>query len=350
MAANTEKTPVTQAELARRAGVTRLTVHRALFDRPGVSDATRRRIRALARELGYRVGASAGSRARRYDNVALISTSRARRSALPGTLLEAIIRSLDAQHRHLLQARLDDRKLIDPAYMATFRRAWMCDGLLINYHVAAPEGLAQLIETYRLPAVWLNTPREHDAVYLNDYEAGMRATRALLERGHRRIALFDPGWHGAHERGDVHYSRVDRHSGYVDAMQQAGLAPRRLDEGPDVTPDNIVGHMAGQVTGPDRPTALVANSPTSILTHTLWHSRLDVPGEISAVGLDLYPLVVDEARFTTITAPHHRIGALAVDMIDEKIETGRTLDARVVDLVWHDGFSFGPPPEHTCRD
>ncbi len=53
------------ADVARRAGVSIATVSRALRDVPGVSDATRLRIRAIADELSYVVSPEASGLARR---------------------------------------------------------------------------------------------------------------------------------------------------------------------------------------------------------------------------------------------------------------------------------------------
>ena len=45
---------VTLVDIAERAGVSNVAVHKALTDKPGVSDEMRRRIKALAEDMGYR--------------------------------------------------------------------------------------------------------------------------------------------------------------------------------------------------------------------------------------------------------------------------------------------------------
>ena len=53
---------VTIQELAERLGLSSATVSMALNGRPGVNPATRSRVEALAKELGYTGGRAAGAR------------------------------------------------------------------------------------------------------------------------------------------------------------------------------------------------------------------------------------------------------------------------------------------------
>jgi LacI family transcriptional regulator len=336
-------------DVAKRAGVSRHTVARALNDQTKqVWPSTARRverIRRIAAEMGYRPNAAArATRSGRFGHIALVNSNRAWRSSLPGPLLQAITQALDSEQLHLTVARLNDAKLTDPTYMPNFLRTWMCDALLLNYHVAAPKVMADLIDTHHLPAIWLNTRHDYDAIYLADYEAGRDATARLLAMGHRRIALVDTAWNRAHRGDSLHYSRLDRHQGYVDAMHEAGLSPRRIDDAPGVTLKNTVAHLVRELSGDDRPTAILVNGPSEAVIRALWLGRIDVPRQMSVVGFDLDPMVLDEARLAMIVAPHERMGAVAVQMLHEKMQTGRTLESRVVELEWKDGFSLGPPP------
>src|SRR2546426_8739786 len=65
--------PLTMADLARLAGVSKITVSRAMSDTPLVNAKTRARVRALAAKFGYKLNASARNlRLRRSHTVAVV--------------------------------------------------------------------------------------------------------------------------------------------------------------------------------------------------------------------------------------------------------------------------------------
>ena len=65
--------PVTIEDLARRLGVSRSTVSKALNDRPDVSQATKARVLQAANELGYQPSAAARNlRRQRSDKIGLV--------------------------------------------------------------------------------------------------------------------------------------------------------------------------------------------------------------------------------------------------------------------------------------
>ena len=69
IAMDKSKTIRTQDELAKRAGVTRITVNRALMGKPNVNPETRARILALADELGYHPNALARAMSQRVSPI-----------------------------------------------------------------------------------------------------------------------------------------------------------------------------------------------------------------------------------------------------------------------------------------
>jgi len=64
---------ITIRDVARQAGVSRQTVSRAINDSPGIDPETRRRVLAVARELGYRPSALArGLKTNRTATIGLV--------------------------------------------------------------------------------------------------------------------------------------------------------------------------------------------------------------------------------------------------------------------------------------
>lgn len=63
---------ITIRDVAQAAGVSISTVHQALNDKPGVSDATREHIRMIADNLGYRPNKMASGLKRRTQHIAVL--------------------------------------------------------------------------------------------------------------------------------------------------------------------------------------------------------------------------------------------------------------------------------------
>ncbi|MEX2499413.1 MAG: LacI family DNA-binding transcriptional regulator, partial [Wenzhouxiangellaceae bacterium] len=109
-----ESGQMTMADLARIAGVSAMTVSRALKDSPLVSEETRARIHAVAREHGYSLNVSARNlRMRRSYTIAVIvemtpSPERPMSGSYPLELLGGIAQQLTgAGYSLLLSARHD---------------------------------------------------------------------------------------------------------------------------------------------------------------------------------------------------------------------------------------------------
>ena len=108
--------------------------------------------------------------------------------------------------------------------MMKLLRLWSADGILVNYTHGYPKRMLDLIEQYRLPAVWLNCRMQRDCLYPDDVAAGRIAAEHLLSQGLKRIAFFDyaAGWN---DLDQAHYSLRDRQEGYEQAMHDAGFEP-----------------------------------------------------------------------------------------------------------------------------
>ena len=63
---------ITIKEIAMLAGVSVGTVHSALYDKPGVSEETKKRVVRIARENHYRINATAAALKRKPKKVAVV--------------------------------------------------------------------------------------------------------------------------------------------------------------------------------------------------------------------------------------------------------------------------------------
>lgn len=184
---------VTIRDIAARAGVTKSAVSFALNGQPGVSEATRNRIFAVAKEMGWQPNTAARA----------LSSSR---SGAVGLILSRPARTLGAEQFFMrlisgIEAELSKRSIalvlqvVDDltAEIAAYTRWWSerrVDGaLLIDLRV--DDDRIAVLRDLGIPAVVLGGPGHHDGLpgVWSDETAAMNAVvEHLVGLSHRRVA------------------------------------------------------------------------------------------------------------------------------------------------------------------
>ena len=345
---------VTMNTIAERVGVTRVAVSYALSGKPGVSDATRRKIQEVARQLCYMPNQSARSIATgRFGCAALVlSATSGDRSTIPQPLLRGLNHALAQRDMHLSIAQLSDEKLTSEGYVPKILREWMADGLLLNYNKQIPDEMVELMEKFHLPSIWLNVKDVADCVYPDDYEAAVTATRRLIEAGHRRITFVDFSGTPINR----HYSEVDRRGGYEQAMRDAGLTVQSIYQREATanqwTTERRVAAVKPLLESDDRPTAFVTYSAANAAT-IMWVAAglgLSVPGDVSLITFGdsegRAGIMIDE-----MSLPHQQIADQAVAMLMRKIADPETPQPpEPVEFIYRRGETIAPPPELAVAD
>ncbi len=339
--------------IADQAGVSLTTVSNVLNRNRigGRSDARRnaRRIRRIAAELGYRPNMAARAiQNRRFNAVGLLASTNPRVSVYR-SFMAGLTHGCREHDLHLSVGEVVDEKLSDRQFVPKILREWSVDGLLIAYMFNFPPHLADLIEQYRVPSIWLNAKREHDCVHPDDFNAMRQATEHLLELGHRRICYV-------HTYIGEHYSSTDRRAGYTHAMQAAGLSPMpmydRLESNVYLT--QLHDDMRAMLGRDDRPTAFVCYGGDQAMTiyHVAGTLGLSIPRDLSILGVgpesinqmgrDLAPFIVDTQR----------IGRTAIDLLVDKIrQPGELFDPVAVPMRRrHFDKSIAPPGGEVKRE
>ncbi len=339
---------VTIGQIAEKVGVAKSTVSRVLSGKTGntyIGANRQEQILRTARELGFRPNSAARAVATgRFNAVALLLSTHGWRSTLSQPLLSGVHDALAEAGHSLTLARLVDEKLTDSRFLPRILREWMCDGLLIDYNVAVPEGMSELIERHRVPSVWINAKRDFDAARPDDFQAGLDATRHLLGLGHRDIAYLDLAWEKSAKIGTRHYSKEDRLAGYRRAMGEAGLAPRLIYDVEGVTLKNLLHYTRDVLSRPDRPSAVLCYGESNIVEKAAWTVGLTVPADLSVMTFTNDPNVIDELRPTAMTIPEGEVGRRAVRLLMMKIEDpSRKLPAEVVPCPFRNGCTTAPP-------
>ena len=298
------------ADVAARAGVSIATVSRALRDVPGVSDATRDRIRGIAEELSYVVSPEASRLSRRRTGRVAVVVPRidvwfysAMLSSIESVLhqadLDVLVYQVDGeeQRRRFFQ-HLPSRRKVDAV-------------ILIALPVLQDEerrldllGVQVVVAGGRL--------RDYPHVEVDDHHVATQVMRHLFDLGHRRIGMIRT----SDTTGAAWSSDIERTRGYREALQDAGIAWRD---------DYLVTRPLGIRAGADGVAALLAlrDPPTAVFAYSdeiafsawahLTSSGVRVPDELSLVGVDGHPLA-ELVGLTTVEQDVQAQGQLAGDM------------------------------------
>lgn len=295
-------------EVARLAEVSTATASRALSGRGRLADATRVRVREAAAALGYVVSATASG----------LATGRTRSI---GVLVPLLDRWFFANVLDGIATRLAPLGYDITLYNVTddaAQRAHLFETSLRRGRVDAVIALSldfserelAVLDGLGLPLVGLGTPSRRLSTLRVDDEAVARvATTHLVELGHRRIAHIGQSRSAA---DDLDIPTL-RRRGFEGALQDAGIRPHGF-VATDFTSED--GHRAARdlLAGAERPTAIFAASD-ELAFGALFAARdagLDVPGDVSVVGVDGHELS-GFFGLTTVEQFPHAQGERAAD-------------------------------------
>jgi len=281
----------------------------------GASAATRERILAMARKVGYRSNTAARAmRTGRFNCAALLLGVDPRTSILPVPLFYGLLDGLAKQGMHLTVAKLPDAKLVSAGVMPQLLSELFADGLLINYNAKIPGALMDLIDRYHLPAVWINSMHPADCVYPDDCAAARRLAEHFIQAGHRRVAFFNSS-------GAWHYSAAQRREGYVAAMTAAGLAPHVVEVRNKPTEAARLALAQKLLDRSARATAVVCytGEASDLLCRVAADSGVFVPSDLVVGAFHDAPIQWQKKSVPTMILPEREIGMAAVAMLLKKI-------------------------------
>jgi LacI family gluconate utilization system Gnt-I transcriptional repressor len=311
----------TMADVAAIAGVTKMTVSRALRHPELVRTDTLERVRRVMGELGYVPNRLAGSlTAGRTGLVAAIVPTL--RHSLFADTIEGMSDVLAEAELDLIVASSRYRADVEESQIRTLleRRP---DAIVLTGLTHTPEA-RELLRSAGIPVVetWESTDEPIDmAVGFSNREAAAAMTATLIASGYRRIAFVN-GPSEANERAR------HRAEGYAAAMAAAGLEPRPIE---------VVRHLgairvetggrvlARLMQGRDRPDAVFFTSDVFAVGAILECRRLGiaVPGAVGIAGFhDLEMGRLVSPTLTTVHVPALEIGRRAGEVILARLADG----------------------------
>lgn len=314
-------------DVAKKAGVSVSTVSRTFRSPRLLSEKTQTRVLEAARELNYQprsvrtaVTRDSASDALGFQFFAERSTDTLQSNTFYAGMLLGAQEEASALGFHLLVHTTDRHRLAQE--LPRMVQDGVISGMILVGAGVDPVTLARFAEA--VPHIILlddvDTSNRLECVTSDGFGGGFAATRALLERGHRRIAFFLP-------EEDVHPFQ-ERLFGYISALFQAGITPDHslvLTGKFADSSEQREARLAALMTGPDAPTALlVANDEYAFFVlAALRRLGKRVPDEVSIIGFDNIPFSAHtDPPLTTVHVDREAMGRLAVQRLVSRIRSG----------------------------
>jgi LacI family transcriptional regulator len=312
-------TKVNIRDVAKAAGVSVTTVSHALSETHSsrVNARTVEHIKAVAGELGYAPNRLAsGLRNQRSQILGLVSDE-ITTTPFAGAMIQGA-QDAASEHGHLLMVVNSglDNELERQEIRALQQH--QVDGVIyarMFHQLVSVPG-----ELNGLPTVVLDAATDDprlSSVVPNEFGAGQSAAELLVTAGHRRIAMIN-------NEDDIPAAH-ERLAGFREGLVRSGL------ELPEVSlvaahPSTAGGREAALqlLSRKQRPTALFCFSDQMAMGayQAAGHLGLNVPHEVSIVGVDNLELIADALwpGLSTVALPHYEMGRWAVLKLLNELE------------------------------
>jgi len=328
-------------DIAERAGVSVNTVSRALNDKPDISAATRERVRAIAKTLGYTPNKLARSLLRgRSETLGLVVTD------CTDPYYSALIRAVEsaaAQRGFGLLLTTSDEDVGKEVRGLSQLLEHRVDGVLLVPVDVTAKHVSTLLNSGRPVVLLSRRPPDYLGGFVgtDNFLAAELAVAHLVKLGHTRIARLD--------RTGTASSAEEIRRGFRHALSAAGITedPTRTHcfaptiEGGRAAAAWLLGLQP-------LPTAVVTNNDAQAigLIHDLQDAGVSVPGNISIIGFnDIALSSLVRPPLTTVAHPIREIGTLGAERLIDYIEgSSRSTTAEVLAPRLVIRESTAPPP------
>ncbi|MFK8910383.1 LacI family DNA-binding transcriptional regulator [Streptomyces sp. YS-3] len=316
----------TMKDVARAAGVSPMTVSRAVSGEPGVSPGTAARVEQAVRQLGYQRNDNARNLRRKNPGTSTIGLVV---DDLANPFYALMARSVeDEAHRRgclVLVGSTNDEPRREREVIAAFT-ARQVDGLLLVPTIGGHGFLKQPMAG-GTRVVCVDRPAKGlavDTVTVDNRAGAERAVRHLLAQGHTRIAYLG-------DRFDI-WTQRERHAGYLDALAAHGIPedPALVRHELRSRPDAAAALAALRAL--DRPpTALFTTN--DVITMGVMGALGDAD-RVAVVGFDDFPLADRlSPPLSVVSQDPVALGATAAQLLFSRIDGDRSAPRSVVLLT-----------------
>lgn len=337
---------VTQADVAKRAGVSVKQVSRVINNENRVSASTRLRVMQAIEELGYVPNVWAQRLARGYSQLIGLCFF----DATAAYVTEILRGMMDVGDRHGYRVglyRFDPANTKEVANMVGLAGQMRVDGFVLSPPTDNATEFVSALHRLKIPFVQV-TPRNRQGelpwVAATDEQGAYDATLHLLHLGHTRIGFIQ----GQHD----HVASWDRLRGYQRALQEFAIPFRE-----ELVRQGDWSFETGLVCGRELlsmawpPTAILAScddEATGVI-QAIWERGWHCPHDVSVVGFDDNPVASQICPpLTTVRQPIYEIATTATSLLIEQLIPGTEVTEGVIlptRLIVR--RSTGPAPRRT---
>ncbi len=305
-------TAVTIHEVARRAGVSPMTVSRVMNGKNNVHENTRAAVMRVVRDLNYTPNPAARSLAgAQGTRVALIYSNPS-----ASYLSELLVGALDGAHHKGVQLVLDRWDDLKPqAERAAARKLSKgVAGVILPPPLCESKSISGEFVAAQIPVVAVATgrfPGNVSCVRIDDFRASREMTEHLLKAGHTRIGFI---------KGHPNQTASERrYAGFQAAMEEAGIAvdPALVQQG-YVTYKSGLDAADILLARRKPPTAIFASNDdmAGAVVSVAHRGGFDVPRDLSVVGFDDTPTATTVwPELTTVRQPIAAMAEAAIDLL-----------------------------------
>ncbi len=319
---------ITIRDVAKRAGVSAITVSRVINNSGSVSSITREQVRRAIQELHYVPNSLARNlRSRQTHTLALVVSDIT--NPFWTTLARGVEDTAARNGFHVILCNTDE----DPTKQANYIDLLLqrqVDGILLAPTANDPLSLTTL-KRQNVPCVLIDRRVDSfkaDLVTSDNREGARQLTRHLIQLGHRHIAMVSGP--------DSISTARERIEGYCQALQENGIPVvealiRRGGYKEDSGRQLVCELLAVE----PRPTALFAanNSLAVGALQALHEAGLQVPDDIALVCFDDIPQASSIYPFLTVVAQRpYEMGATAAQLLMERLASQKHRKVREIIL------------------
>ncbi len=315
---------ITSVEVAAKAGVSRSAVSRVFTPGASVSPSTAAKVRAAARELGYRPNVLARSLITGRSRIIGLVVAYLENQFYPEAI-EKLSKSLQERGYHVLVFMASNDSEATQTVIDELLD-YQVDGIVIA-SVGVSNDLTRRCEDAGIPIVLFNRDQFDDrlsSVTSDNMAGGAHLGRLLVEGGHDRIGHI-AGWEGAS-------TQIDREAGFKGALVEAGIrmVARTVGNFHFEQAKQAAREMFDRDNPPDA--VFVANDHMAFAVMDVLRFELGmrIPDDVSVVGYDDVPMASWASYdLTTVRQRANVMVAQTIDILMSRIDNIDTPPKRI---------------------
>lgn len=328
----TNKKDVTIYDIAAKLNLSSSTVSRALRNNQSISKKTIKKVEKTAREMGYRPNTLAASLRGNKTNTIGVLISKIERPFISSLISGIEITAQKSGYNVIIAQSHDSYE--DEVNLAKTLYSNRVSGVICSLAMDTKDTshFQQFIDK-GIPLVFVDrVPRDFNTfrVMIDNFAAGYKATKHLIEQGCKRIAHFTGS--------QLRYIYSERKRGYIAALKDYNLP---LDESLICYFDNLSYEEGENITAEllsreNPPDGIFTTNDTSAVAAIKAAKKMGVriPEDLAIIGFNDDPIAtIIEPQLSTGTHPAVKMGEISATKVLEHLKNPKSQDFMEITLL-----------------